>query len=1276
MSKKKHIEEMRSPQSGKAELEYVSSISKRKKAGEKKLRKTGINILGNVPWGTHFCLFYHTSQDLADILVPYFKAGLESNEFCMWITSEPLNSEDAKRLLKQAVGNLDSYIKKGQIEILNYSDWYTKTEVFETDKVLQGWVQKHDQAIERGFDGLRLTGNTFWLEKKDWGKFAGYEAVVNSVIGKYKILAVCTYSLEQCGASEILDVEQNHQFSLIKWKSDWKILESSDRNQIEARLAEQTMIAEALERSKKEWVETFNAISDWVVLVDLRGRILRTNLIGEEFIGIPLDEIIWQSCCKLVHGSEKHIPDCPLKKMLETGRRATAEFQVPGTDRWLMVTVDPVTDKEGNILAAVHITRDITERKKAKKALTESESKLNAMLLSIGDHISMVDKDLNIIWANETATKNFGNDIVGKKCYDVYHKRSKSCEPSPCITLKAFQDGNVHEHDTQAIMKAGEKRYYHCTANVALRNEDGKPTAVIVISRDITEQKKAEEALRESQELFISFMDQLPAVAFIKNERSQLQYANPYMRKVFGANKWVGLVATDHYPIEVAEKLLADDRKALVLGPLVKEDVVPNKQGIKRLFETHKFPIRRQDKPALLGGIAIDVTERKKAEEKLRESEERFKQVAESAGNWIWEVNAEGLYTYSSPIAERILGYKPEEIVGKKYFYDFFVPYEREELKKAAFDVFAKKESFKDFINSNVHKNGSIVILETTGSPITDDKGNLLGYRGADNDITKHKRAEEALQDKKEVLQTILDNIPVMIAFLDPRGKHKLVNQAWQKKLGWSLKKAQLRNVLKEFYPDPQYYQHVVDFIRKAESKWGDFKTRRRDGTVLDTTWANVPLSDGSNIGIGLDITERKQAEEKLIRLNKMLKMLTSINQDMLQIKDRLELFKKICERIIEYAYKLVWIGFCDERTKKVIPEAQAGFEEGYLNSIRITYDETKYGKGPTGTAIKTGRPNVMRFIARDDRYKPWRKEALKRGYRSSAAIPIFTGGKVIGAINVYADKEDAFSDEEIKLLGELAHNISIGLRGIDEEIRRKQAEKKLLDHQARLKSLASELTLTEERERRHIAVELHDQIAQSLVISKIKLDKLHSSASSKVFTKEINEIRNSLYQTIQDIQSLTFDLSYPILYELGFEAAVAAWLVEQIQEKYGITTEFEDDKQPKPMDKDVCVLLFRAVRELLINVVKHANASKVKVSTRKAGNQIQVCVEDDGIGFDVDKVFLSSAKNGGGFGFFSIRERLEELGGNLKIDSKHGHGTKVTLIAPLKEQNTKGEQE
>jgi len=219
-------------------------------------RKTGIDILGNVPWGTHFCLFYQNRQDLMDILVPYFKAGLENNEFCMWVTSEPLDVEDAKHSLKQAVTNLDDYIKKGQIEILDYSDWYTKSGSFKANEVLQGWVEKHDQALKREFDGLRLTGNTFWLDKRDWEKFVDYEGVVNNVIDKYKMLAICTYSLDKCSASDIIDVVTTHQFAVIRREDQWELIESSERKKAEKALEKLNKDLEStvqqLSRSNKE----------------------------------------------------------------------------------------------------------------------------------------------------------------------------------------------------------------------------------------------------------------------------------------------------------------------------------------------------------------------------------------------------------------------------------------------------------------------------------------------------------------------------------------------------------------------------------------------------------------------------------------------------------------------------------------------------------------------------------------------------------------------------------------------------------------------------------------------------------------------------------------------------------------------------------------------------------------------------------------------------------------------------------------------------------------
>jgi hypothetical protein len=153
-------------------------------------RKTGIEIIGDIPWSTHLCQFYETPKDLTDILVPYFKAGLENNEFCMWVTSPPLIEEVAREAMRTAMPDFDRYLEKGQIEIIPYDQWYLKDGIFDLQKALDSWIEKLDQALKQGYEGLRVTGNTAWLEKKDWESFAEYEAELNKVIGKYRMVAI------------------------------------------------------------------------------------------------------------------------------------------------------------------------------------------------------------------------------------------------------------------------------------------------------------------------------------------------------------------------------------------------------------------------------------------------------------------------------------------------------------------------------------------------------------------------------------------------------------------------------------------------------------------------------------------------------------------------------------------------------------------------------------------------------------------------------------------------------------------------------------------------------------------------------------------------------------------------------------------------------------------------------------------------------------------------------------------------------------------------------
>lgn len=188
-------------------------------------RNSGITLIGDLPWGTHFCQFYKTRKDLLDMLVPYFKAGLENNELCVWVTSDFVTKDDALKAMKKSVPDFSGYLDKGQMEIFPYTDWYLKGGSFDLNRTLNMWMGKHDGALSRGFDGLRVSGNPYWIDnKKDWDDFAAYEAEINNVIGGTKLLVLCTYSLKKCGVTEILDVIKNHEFALAMNQGTWQLV--------------------------------------------------------------------------------------------------------------------------------------------------------------------------------------------------------------------------------------------------------------------------------------------------------------------------------------------------------------------------------------------------------------------------------------------------------------------------------------------------------------------------------------------------------------------------------------------------------------------------------------------------------------------------------------------------------------------------------------------------------------------------------------------------------------------------------------------------------------------------------------------------------------------------------------------------------------------------------------------------------------------------------------------------------------------------------------------
>lgn len=348
----------------------------------RKLRQSGVDLIDGVPWGTHFCQFYQTKNDLIDILVPYFKAGLENNEFCVWVTSKPLEVEEAKEAMQNAVENFDRYLDEGQIEIISYDAWYLKEDSFNSDRALNGWIKKLGDGLNRGYDGLRLSGNTFWLEQRDWNDFVNYENEIDAVISEYNMLALCTYCLDNCGANEIIDVVNNHQFTVIKRDGKWTLLES----------LKQKKILKKLEDSRSRYSSLFdnmlNGYAHCEMIFDENGKAvdykhLNVNEAFENLTG--LKDVTGKKISEIVPETKDEHPELLEKyaRVAATGVPEQFEIYFKPLDKWFNISVH---SPERNHFITVF--ENITKRKKHDEIMDKAlkkYSQLNKTLRALRD---------------------------------------------------------------------------------------------------------------------------------------------------------------------------------------------------------------------------------------------------------------------------------------------------------------------------------------------------------------------------------------------------------------------------------------------------------------------------------------------------------------------------------------------------------------------------------------------------------------------------------------------------------------------------------------------------------------------------------------------------------------------------------------------------------------------------------------------------------------------------------------------------------------------------
>jgi PAS domain S-box-containing protein len=496
------------------------------------LRKTGISIVGDMPWGTHFCCFYETPQDLLALLGPYFATGLELGEFCVWVISDPLTEEDALRALRHAAPHLDRYLAEGSIEIISLNEWYLKGGVFDLHRVIASWNEKLDLALARGYTGMRVSGNTAWVQKKDWRDFRQYEKEVDVSIANQRMIVLCTYPLTASRAAEFLDVVRLHQVAVTRRSGNWEIVETPELKQakqeikrlneeLEQRVAERTRelratneelrkeitertLAEAALRASQQQYESLVQSIDGIVW-EVDARTFGFTFISkqaERILGYPLEQWFNEPnfWANHLHPGDR---DWSVAFCMDAAeRRVDHQFEyrmiaADGRVVWLrdIVTVHVMEDQCVRLRG---IMVEITARKRAEALLHAKEQEFRAIVENAPDQIIRYDREFHRTYANPAVAKAYGlpaEALIGKPIGSVIQDAELDVKEDELAQIRqriaaVFATGTSYEDEISWSTPTGRKYY-----NIRLfpeRDLNGAVVNVLGIARDITARKHTE----------------------------------------------------------------------------------------------------------------------------------------------------------------------------------------------------------------------------------------------------------------------------------------------------------------------------------------------------------------------------------------------------------------------------------------------------------------------------------------------------------------------------------------------------------------------------------------------------------------------------------------------------------------------------------------------------------------------------------------------------------------------------------------------------------------
>lgn len=896
---------------------------------------------------------------------------------------------------------------------------------------------------------------------------------------------------------------------------------------------------------------------------------------------------------------------------------------------------------------------EIAERKRMEAALRESEAKFRRLFDGATDGILIADiSTRKFVEANKAMYDMLGysrEELLGLCIEDIHPAQDIS------RVLGEFQrtvENNEKIAGNLPIMRKDGSVFYADIGHTMVLLE-GRPHAMGIF-RDISERKRAEELLRSSNRRLEFLVSSSPAVIYTCRYGGDwaATFMSENLKDVMGYSAQENLGTPGFW----ADHIHPDDRERVFAGLSALETTdfyaheyrFLHKDGTYRwMFDRLRVVRAEQGVPIECVGFWMDIADRKIAEERLHLL---HKAVSTSRAGISFR-DANNIIVFTNAAEARMHGYETSELIGRPA-HILSPPELREDLSVEKMGGIAgwERESM------NVRKDGTIFPVHLASDVVKDEHGAPLGIVTVCEDITERKRIENELKVYEQIVNCMAEGVVLTrtadrtIVYANPASE-RMFGYAPGELVGLEVS---VLNTGGLEAPEEARIQHSL----KTTGFWsGTLQNVKKDGSLF---WShatvvtfNHPLYGEVWLGVQQDISERKKAEMVIDgyrkKLEEMVTDRTRELQDTIErlhdeISERVKLTKELhrSKLFLTNILNSIQDGICVLDTKRKImlvnsavtrwvPEAELiGFRTHTCSDLY--HKLGRCDECVAELAMKTGSVRAMIFPGGDGMNKKWFEV---HSYPLNAE-----DGKIIGCVEYIRDVSAA-----------------------------KEMEERITQYQEQLRMLNYEMAALENREQRRIAQELHDSIPQTLAFCRMRLEAIEQRFASPSMSSDqaggFQEIYALLDNGIAEARSLIFKLAPPVLYELGLKPAIKQ-LLHQFGKAHPIEFRFEGRGRSAPIQGESAAIMYGMVRELLTNAVKHAGASIVSVSVCRSDGDLIIEVRDNGRGFDHEKAAHRTQTEGGGFGLFSIRERVRHMEGVFIIESSEGHGACATIRIPL----------